>query len=129
MKTEALDITINKVYKQNSEILKKLDENFPTVKISKKAKAEKKEFLELFLSKYLDIMSVKEDLAYILEHKDYETLLLKEDKKEVALIKTFLESSYFAEISKDAATLFSQKEMMMIPLLFSSIKSIKYKLN
>lgn len=129
MITETLDITINKVHKQNSEILKKLDENFPTVKISKKAKAEKKEFLELFLSKYLDVFNIREDLSYILEHKDYETLLLEKDKKEVALVKAFLESSYFAETSKNATIFFSQKEMMIIPLLFSSIKDIKYKLN
>jgi hypothetical protein len=122
------NITLSKIIKQNGEILNKLEENFPTVKISKKAEGEKKKLLELFLSKILDIKTANDDLAYILNHKDYDKILSEEDKKDITLIKAFLESSYLAEISKNYKSFFSQKEMMMFPLLISNLKSIRHTL-
>lgn len=122
------NITLSKIIKQNDEILNKLEDNFPTIKISKKAENEKKELLDLFFTKILDTKTANDDLAYILNHKDYDTILSEEDKKNVTLIKAFLESSYLAEISKNYKSFFSQKEMMMFPLLISNLKSIRYTL-
>lgn len=126
MQTE--NINLEDITKQNDKILKKLNEVYPVLKLSAKAKKERIKFFDYFFSKYIDIQKIKEDIKFILDYKNKEDYLTKEEIKEVEYIAAFFESDFYAELTRKSVNFFMHKEFMLIPIITGNLTNIKYKL-
>lgn len=125
---QTVDINIEDLKKQNDKILKKLNEVYPELKLTANAKRERIKFFDHFFSKYINIIEIKEDIKYILTHKNKEELLTKEEIDEVETIEAFFESDFYAELTRKSTRFFMHREFVLIPIIIGNLNTIKYKL-